>query len=84
MATSNPESLTLEQHEELVERKSQNKIDELPEGLSAERLKASMTAYKGKFTQAEKKAESNIITFEKNRAERVHGELAYHLVLGQR
>ena len=61
MATSNPESLTLEQHEELVERKSQNKIDELPEGLSAERLKASMTAYMEKTLKVRKKLSPTLL-----------------------
>ena len=64
MASTHTEPLTLEQHEEIVERKSAEKINNIPEGLSAEKLKPSLTAYKGKFTTSVSKAEANIITFE--------------------
>ena len=63
MATTTT-SLTLEQHEALVEQKSEEKIAQLPPGLSAEKLKGSLTAYKGKFTSAREKAYSNITTFD--------------------
>ena len=57
-------SLSLEQHEEIVELKTAEKVDKLPEGLSAETLKLSLNSYKGKFTSAINKANSNIVTFE--------------------
>ena len=57
--------LTLEDHENIVEEKTKEITDTIPQDSNADYLKGKLRAYKGQFTKAETAAAEEYATFER-------------------